>query len=114
MTWMQLENESDLEALVIKSQDLPQVIFKHSTRCSISALALNRLGSCQMQADFHILNVIANRNLSNLVGEKFGVIHQSPQLLIIDNGKCFFNASHFEISSDIVELQLSLLHNLSR
>lgn len=114
MTWKQLENESDLESLVANSHHAPQIIFKHSTRCSISAVALSRLQSCNATADAYVLNVIANRALSNQIAEQFGVIHQSPQLLIIDNGSCFFDASHFDISSDMVEIQLALLQNISR
>jgi bacillithiol system protein YtxJ len=113
MYWKQLEQESDIATLVLESKDLPQVIFKHSTRCSISSVAFNRVQSCEGSADFHMVNVISSRAISNRIADTFGVLHQSPQLLVIHNGKCSYTASHFEISAESIDKQLSLLHNMS-
>lgn len=106
MQWIHLTDESQLEQVISKSQLKPQVIFKHSTRCSISSVALQRLQKVQVQVDidFYYLDLIANRRLSNKVAEVFKVHHESPQVLVIKDGYCIFDESHLSISiDDIIE-----------
>lgn len=106
MNWIQLNDEGQLNEIVTKSQTKPQVIFKHSTRCSISAVALQRLQKAQQPdgVDFYFLDLLAHRPLSNKVAEVFGVHHESPQVLLIKDGKCIFDESHLGISmNDIIE-----------
>jgi bacillithiol system protein YtxJ len=100
MHWIHLTDEEQLKNIVIKSQSRPQVIFKHSTRCSISAVALNRLQKAQQPADvdFYFLDLIAYRNLSNKIADIFKVHHESPQVLLIRNGECIYDESHMGIS----------------
>ncbi|MEL6537590.1 MAG: bacillithiol system redox-active protein YtxJ [Bacteroidota bacterium] len=84
------------------------VIFKHSTRCSISAMALNRLERDFDQEQLegvpvYFLDLISFRELSNRVAEEFSVMHQSPQVLLIKNGQCVYDDSHMGISfNDLV------------
>lgn len=95
-----------MQEIVNRSQTKPQVIFKHSTRCSISAVALQRMQKAQQPEgiDFHFLDLLAYRPLSNKVAEAFGVHHESPQVLLIKNGVCVFDESHLGISmNDIVD-----------
>ena len=105
MKWIHLTDEGQLNEIIIKSQHRPQVIFKHSTRCSISSVALQRLQKAQQPEglDFYFLDLLAHRSLSNKVVEVFGVHHESPQVLVIKQGKCVFDESHLGISmTDIV------------
>jgi len=103
MNWIQLQDENQLAQLIAQSKESKVLIFKHSTRCSISATALDRLERAwqtneagKLQAYF--LDLIRYRNISNKISETFGVVHQSPQVLLIDNGKCIYDSSHWDIS----------------
>lgn len=100
MNWIHLTDEEQLKSIVTKSQARPQVVFKHSTRCSISAVALQRLQKSQQPAevDFYFLDLISNRTLSNKIAEVFEVQHESPQVLVIKDGQCVYNESHLGIS----------------
>jgi bacillithiol system protein YtxJ len=105
MNWIQLTEEGQLHEIITRSQTKPQVIFKHSTRCSISAVALQRLQKAKQPdgLDFHFLDLLAHRPLSNKVSEVFDVHHESPQVLLIKDGKCIFDESHLGISmNDLV------------
>lgn len=106
MNWKILENENDLDLLMNESFSKPQIIFKHSTRCSISAMAKGRLDRFDGEdtAVFHYLDILRFRPLSNLIADKFHVHHESPQALIIRSGECTYAPSHWEIDPmDIME-----------
>ena len=107
MKWNNLDNDAQLEELIHKSAEIPQVIFKHSIRCSISSMVKNRLERDKQPSgiDFYYLDLINNRSLSNLVAEKFGVSHESPQVLLIRNGKCVYDESHNGIRMDEIVAQ---------
>lgn len=102
MHWIHLTEEAQLKEITQKSSTKPQVIFKHSTRCSISGVALQRLqkGAQPEDVDFYFLDLIAYRSLSNMVAQSFKVQHESPQVLIIKNGECVYDESHLSISMD--------------
>ena len=106
MEWNQLTSEQQLKEICDKSAERPQVIFKHSTRCSISSVALQRLEKAKapFDVDFYFLDLINYRNVSNKVAETFGVNHESPQVLIIKDRQCIFDESHLGISmADIAD-----------
>ena len=109
MNWNRLDTIEALDELIKKSFNAPIVLFKHSTRCSISSMALNRMSSGIEDLDFNLLDIIAYRDISNEVATRFNINHQSPQVLIIHQGKCIFNTSHLGISSSVVKKQLALL-----
>lgn len=100
MEWIHLTDEVQLSELIKKSHDTPQVIFKHSTRCSISAVALQRLRNSPLPEgmDFHYLDLLAHRSLSDKIADVFDVWHESPQVLVIKGGVCVFDESHLGIS----------------
>jgi bacillithiol system protein YtxJ len=102
MNWIPLQNEEQIDEIVSKSSQKPQVIFKHSTRCSISSMAKNRLDNKNAPEgmDFYYLDLIQYRKLSNKIAADFHVTHQSPQVLIIDHGKCIYDESHSGITMD--------------
>lgn len=104
-----LDSREKLSELTSKSFSTPVVLFKHSTRCSISSMALNRMLSGLKKMDLYILDIISHRDLSNEIAERFHVAHQSPQLIILHSAKCIYDASHFGISPNTVEEQLDIL-----
>lgn len=79
----------------------PVLFFKHSTRCSISVMALNRFerewGDYTLKA--YLLDLLSYREVSNAIADVFEVEHQSPQILLIKNGNCVFHQSHNAIST---------------
>ena len=104
MNWITLQSESQLEDILKNSALRPQVIFKHSTRCSTSALVKNRLERASQPQDknieFYYLDLLNHRPISNKIAETFRIHHESPQVLIIRNGECIYNESHLGISMD--------------
>ena len=104
MDWIDLSSSEQLQAIVEESQHAPVVIFKHSTTCSISAMALARLQRKSVDAKVYYLDLRANREISNLIATTFDVEHESPQVLIIDKGVAVYHRSHSDINpADIRE-----------
>lgn len=99
MQWNPLTENGQIEAIIQNSFSQPQLIFKHSTTCSISKMVLARVEKETKPEDiqFHYLDLLNNRQLSNYIAEKFGIPHESPQVLLIKNGKCIYNESHYGI-----------------
>jgi len=104
MNWIPLTSPEQLEEIRIKSKEKPQVIFKHSTSCSISSMALSRLERSESVAgiDFYYLDLIAYRNISAKIAEIFEVEHESPQILLVRNGECIYDESHYGITMEDV------------
>ncbi len=101
MNWNKLTSEAQLDAIKEESARQPVLIFKHSTSCSISAMALSRMErnwSEQLGVKPYYLDLLANRPISNKVEQEFGIEHESPQVLLIKNGTCIYDASHMAIS----------------
>jgi len=107
MNWIPLQTSEQLEDIIQKSTIRAQVIFKHSTRCSISGLAKSRLDkeTAPENSDFYFLDLISNRHLSNKVAELFKVYHESPQVLVIRDGVCIYDESHMGISMKEISSQ---------
>lgn len=104
MNWIPLESVSQINKIIERSNEIPCVIFKHSTRCSISSMAKFRLeGDWDFSTDkmeAYYLDLIAYRDVSNQLAETFSVHHESPQLLLIKNGECIYDSSHLDITVD--------------
>lgn len=96
-----MQTEEDFYRVVEDSVKKPQIIFKDSTTCGISAHAKARLqeGYSQIEgkADFHYLDLLAFRPVSNLVAQELGVTHQSPQIIVLKDRKVVYTASHHAI-----------------
>ena len=110
MKWNELNDENQLMAVRERSFQRPQVIFKHSTRCGISSVAKSRLEKWTPSEDFdfYYLDLIRHRTISNKIAEIFDVYHESPQVLLIKNGRCVYDESHSGISMDeIVEKSIA-------
>ena len=100
--WIDLKSEEELRKIVERSVEKAQVIFKDSTTCGISAHAKERLregfGQIAGKADFYYLDLLKFRNVSNHVARELGVTHQSPQIIVLKNGRVAYDVSHHAIN----------------
>ena len=107
LRWMTLSSESQLEEILKDSNQTTQVVFKHSTKCPISKGRKEHLEKefsiPENEATVYYLDVITNRNVSLAIADAWGVEHQSPQLLIVQNGKVTYATSHEDITTAVVE-----------
>jgi bacillithiol system protein YtxJ len=106
MEWNKLNELEQLEEINKASFEAPVMIFKHSTRCSISSSALNRVErnwnneQDDIKVKPYYLDLISYRNVSNEIAKKWNIEHQSPQVLIIKNGTCIYTETHMAINYD--------------
>ena len=104
--WRQLTDLGQLNEIIDLSNEKAVLIFKHSTRCSISRFALK-----QFENEFdlkgkitpYFLDLLNHRDVSNEIANRFDVFHQSPQILLIKNGKAIFSTSHDDIDAKFLE-----------
>lgn len=100
--WIPLTSLDQLEEIEKRSLSRPQFIFKHSTTCGISRMVINMFKGnydlTENQSDLYYLDLHAFREVSDEVGYRFQVMHQSPQLLVIKNGTMVAHASHGSIT----------------
>ena len=101
MKWTELTDMNQLDDI-----NQPFIVFKHSTRCPISGMAKRNV---ELEADMipddvpaFFLDLIKYRDLSNQIAERYSVRHESPQLLLISEGRCAYHASHSDISVSAV------------
>ncbi len=111
MNWNKLTEENQLDEIKQESYNQPVMILKHSTTCSISATTLSRLErswktDAAKDLKPYYLDLLKLRPISNKIAQEFDVEHESPQVLIIKNGKSVYNASHFDIRFDEIVDQL--------
>ncbi|WP_433763428.1 bacillithiol system redox-active protein YtxJ [Flavobacterium ginsenosidimutans] len=106
VNWTELTDILQLQEIEAVSAQKPVVIFKHSTRCSISRMALKQFErefDLEETVDPYFLDLIANRDISNEIASRFGVYHESPQLILIKNGKAVYNVSHSDIDAEALK-----------
>jgi len=102
INWTELTDIAQLMEIEAISNEKPVVIFKHSTRCSISRMALKQF---EREYDLndtvaaYFLDLIAHRDVSNEIASRFSVYHESPQLILIRNGKAVYDVSHSDIDA---------------
>lgn len=102
ISWNDLTDLNQLDEIISLSNEKPVLIFKHSTRCSVSRMALK-----QFENEFntydkvtpYFLDLITYREISNAIADRFRVIHQSPQLILIKEGKAIYDVSHSDIDA---------------
>jgi len=110
--WIALTSLAQLDEITALSNQRPVLIFKHSTRCNISSAALGRLERAWTALDdtahtVYFLDLLKHREISNAIAERYGVEHQSPQALVIRNGKCVQESAHFGITYNELVTALS-------
>ncbi|MCU7616573.1 bacillithiol system redox-active protein YtxJ [Chryseobacterium sp. PBS4-4] len=101
--WITIESEQDLEMAIKKSFEGKIAIFKHSTSCFISKTVLRNFEKEIEEAEeqgavLYFLDLLAYRSISNKIAEDFAIRHESPQLIVIENGKAINDASHQDIT----------------
>ena len=111
--WQPLTQAEQLQDVVRESHEQPVIIFKHSTTCSISAAAKGKLERQWAEAGLsdtklYFLDLLRFRPLSTEITRQFGIEHESPQLLLIKDGECRYNASHMGIR--LSEVKQALLN----
>ncbi|MEI7509306.1 MAG: bacillithiol system redox-active protein YtxJ [Flavobacterium sp.] len=110
LNWITLTDLGQLNEIIDLSHEKPVLIFKHSTRCSISRFALKQFENeydLDDKITLYFLDLLNHRDISNDIASRFEVEHQSPQVLLIKEGKCIFNAAHSSI--DVQDLKQFLL-----
>ena len=110
LDWKQLKTLSEIDEIIKNSETKPQVIFKHSTTCGISRMVLKSLERDydidSDVLDFYYLDLKAFREISNTVAEKFQVWHESPQIIIINNGVATYNNSHGGVTIEAIKANI--------
>ncbi|MFG4003921.1 bacillithiol system redox-active protein YtxJ [Flavobacterium aquidurense] len=102
VNWTELTDVAQLMEIAAISNEKPVIIFKHSTRCSISRMALKQFErefDLNDTVDAYFLDLIAHRDISNEIASTFNVYHESPQLILIRNGKAVYDVSHSDIDA---------------
>ncbi len=109
-SWTSLERIAQLDELVKRSYDTPCLIFKHSTKCFISDVALQRLerkwSFSDQQLIPYFLDAIAHRPISKEVCEVFEEHHETPQILLIDKGEVILEANNMDIHAEEIQEML--------
>ena len=109
INWIPLTSIGQLDEIVTLSNEKPVVIFKHSTRCSISRMALKRFESeydIDDNVAVYILDLLEHRDISNEIASRFGVLHQSPQLVLIKDKISVYHVSHSDIDAGELKAKL--------
>jgi bacillithiol system protein YtxJ len=95
------KNERDLEALIEKSKEKPQLLLKHSTRCGLSKMAMaefRRLAASNGDAGLSVVLVVETRPLAAIIADQTGIPHESPQVMLFCDGKVVWHASHNDVN----------------
>ncbi len=104
--WKNITTETDVDSIIEKSTEHTQIIFKDSVTCGISAFAKERLqlGNHLLinKADFHYLDLLQFREVSNYISSVLNVIHQSPQIIVLKNKVVVYKASHHTIMPETI------------
>jgi bacillithiol system protein YtxJ len=105
--WNKINTEEDLQQAIAESKNQKVAIFKHSTSCFISKTVLRNFekeieNADKVDAKLYFLDLLAHRSISNKIAEILGVRHESPQLIVLENGAVKDHASHQAISLNLI------------
>ncbi|AIG30577.1 general stress protein [Flavobacterium psychrophilum] len=103
VNWKPLSDLGQLNEIKDLSHEKTVVIFKHSTRCSVSRMVLKQFENeykLENKLALYFLDLLEHRDISNEIANSFGIVHQSPQLIVIQNGVAVYNASHESIDAN--------------
>lgn len=108
--WNVLQDEDEVQALMEASEDQPQLVYKHSHRCSICIMAKERIeesfNALSQKATMNFVNVIKSRPVSDVLTNQTGIRHESPQVLLIQNKEVIWHDSHGSIKTEKILEQL--------
>lgn len=107
--WKTMNSERQIDEIVELSHEQPQLIFKHSTRCSISSMAKSRLERewNLENVELWYLDLITFRSASNAIADQLGVHHESPQVILLKDGVVVHDSSHNSISVSEISKHVS-------
>ena len=109
--WNQLSSMDELDKAEKESNERAVVLFKHSVSCGVSAYAKHKMENGfdinPENCGFYYLDLLAHRDISNEIAHRYGVMHQSPQMIILRNGQAVFNASHHAVSLTTLKENIS-------
>lgn len=98
-----LNDAQALDAAIAESSDRPVLLFKHSRHCGVSCEALDELHShiegAPGDVAYKMITVQTHRPLSDAVAQRLGLRHETPQAILLRDGKIVWNASHFRITA---------------
>lgn len=101
-----LDSVEQLESLFQQSHAEPVILFKHSNSCGISSGVFNEVS--QVEGDVNLIIVQNARTVSNLLAERTGIRHESPQAIVLKQGEPVYHASHYDITAE--EISSSVLN----
>jgi bacillithiol system protein YtxJ len=104
--FIKLDSTEILDELFQKSHEKPVVLFKHSVTCPISSEVYREVST--LAADINLVVVQTARNVSNAIAERTGIRHESPQAIVLKDGKPVYHASHFDVTADEVNEKLKM------
>ncbi len=108
--WKKLDSGNQLESIIEDSYNSPQIIFKHSTTCPISSMAKRRLEEdWSVDINPYYLDLLSYRSVSNAIADRLDVRHESPQIIVLHNGKAVYYESHLDISVTSLSQSLALV-----
>lgn len=110
LEWNALTDLQQLNDIIEASKENPVLIFKHSTRCSISRFALKQFENefdPEGKIKAYFLDLLAYRDISNEIAHRFGIQHQSPQLIVLKNGVAVYDTSHDSIQASALRRFIS-------
>ena len=94
----------ELDRAIAESRQRPLLLFKHSYSCGVSVEALDELlahlSEERADARYAMVTVQTHRHVSNAVAAKLGVRHETPQALLVRDGRVVWSASHFRVNAD--------------
>lgn len=107
-----MEHLGQIEEIIELSEQMPVIIFKHSTRCSISSMAKSRFESkwniSTENIDLYLLDLIAYREISNEIAAITEIIHQSPQVIVLKNKEVLYTETHSNIDANVIQDMLTI------
>lgn len=99
-SFLRIDNHETLNRLITDSRTKPVVIFKHSTACGISSAAYREME--KLEGQVNLLEVQSARDVSREIADLTGIRHETPQVIVLKDGKAVWNASHFDVKAGAV------------
>lgn len=102
--WQKISQTSHVDSIIESSSERPQLIYKHSHRCSVCFVAKGDLEQSSEEildhADMHFVNVVHHREASDYIASELDIRHESPQVILVDQGDVVWHASHGSIEAE--------------
>jgi bacillithiol system protein YtxJ len=111
---VRLQQIDEFDRLLAQSNERPLLLFKHSLTCGTSAEALDELiehlNDDKLDAEYAIVTVQSHRELSNAISARLKVRHETPQALLIYDGRVIWSASHFRVTANAMQSAIKAHH----